>query len=103
MLNIDDEFLMKIVDLGQLQYPCDKCINILNLSAGDAKVFEVQFTNLKSETRQAWEKGKDKADFDIDTKLLLLAKAGDMKAIELIEDRIYSRNRAAKAKKNAIE
>lgn len=78
---------MKIVDLGSLNYPLSKCLNILDLEGEDAVKFASQFTDKDSEIFQYYQKGVDKADFDIDSKLLLLAKAGDLNALKIFEQR----------------
>jgi len=86
-----EETLSKIIDLGSLGYPARKCINILGLEGEAAEQFLKDFSDPKSEVFSAYNIGKDKADFEIDAKLLQLAKAGDLKAIQMLDDRLTSR------------
>jgi len=87
MLSNEKDFLLKIVDLGSLNYPLSKCLNILDLEGEDAAEFTKQFNDKNASIYQAYQKGVDKADFDIDSKLLLLAKAGDLNALKIFEKR----------------
>ena len=82
-----DETLKKIINLGALGYPADKCANVLDLTGEDRQSFLADFKNPKSEIAQAYQAGMDVADFEIDTKLLQLAKTGDAKSIQLLENR----------------
>ena len=82
-----DETLKKIQSLGSLGYPADKCANVLELTGEDRAKFLADFKNPKSEIAQVYQIGIDIADFEIDAKLLQLAKTGDAKSIQLLETR----------------
>lgn len=83
--------MSKVIDLGSLGYPAQKCINILGLEGAAAQQFLKDFSDPKSDVFSAYSIGKDKADFEIDAKLLQLSKAGDLKAIQMLDDRLAAR------------
>ena len=87
------EFLGKITGMGTLGYDVQKIINILDIE--DEEGFSKEFNDKKSLIAKAYQKGVDKSDYIIDTKLFEMAKAGDMKAIEMYDKR---KNREAPLK-----
>lgn len=83
--NYSTEFLKQITEMGMLGYDVDKIINVLDIP--DIKQFRIDFITIGSEIRQAYKQGQDKLDYEIDMKLLSLAKEGDIKALEKFERR----------------
>lgn len=89
------ELLGKVTGMGMLGYDVQKIINILDIEDEDG--FTKEFNDKKSLIAKAYQKGVDKSDYIIDSKLYELAKTGDKKAIEMYEKR---KNRATPEKKN---
>lgn len=83
-----EEILKKVVNLGSLRYPVEKCMNVLQLDGESRKEFEKDFLNQDSEIAKNYQTGIDVADFEIDTKLFNLARTGDPKAIKAFDERI---------------
>lgn len=71
--------------MGTLGYPLSKIINVLDVD--DEKQFTKDFDNPKSKVAVAYQKGVDKADFILDSKLFEMAKNGDLKALNKYEER----------------
>ena len=86
-MKYDEDFLKKIVNFGILGYQLNKIINILDIHEDDVNQFTEDFFNKNSAVGKAYQKGIDKADFAIDTKLFDKAKEGDLKALEKYEQR----------------
>jgi glycosylphosphatidylinositol transamidase (GPIT) subunit GPI8 len=86
-MSYTEDFLKKIIQMGILEYTCDKILNILDEFIEDQNKFIKDFNNDNSEVYKAYKKGKDKADFIIDQRLFELAKTGNIAAIEKIEQR----------------
>lgn len=84
-MEYSDEFLKKVSSLGMLGYSMSKIINVLDVE--DEAQFELDFNDKKHPVHRAYQKGKDKADFQIDKKLFDLAISGDMKALTKYEER----------------
>lgn len=84
-MEYNEDFLKKIVQMGTLGYPLSKIINVLDID--DIKQFTKDFDNAKSKVSNSYQKGIDKADFVIDSKLFDMAKGGDLKALEKYEKR----------------
>lgn len=80
-----EEILKQLSNLGALGYSCEKCINVLDIE--DEKTFEKDFKNPASIVGKAYQKGVDKADYAIDSKLFQKAREGDLKALEKYEQR----------------
>ncbi len=78
-----DDLLNKIVQLGTLAYPLQKIINVLDIE--DVEGFTEAFYDPLSDVARAYQKGVDKSDFVIDSKLFDMAKNGDLKALEKYE------------------
>lgn len=93
-----EDFLKKMVQVGTLGYPLSKIINVLDID--DTKHFTKDFDNPKSKVAIAYQKGVDKADFVLDSKLFDMAKGGDLKALDKYERRkktqLYAEERERK-------
>lgn len=84
-MEYDEATLAKIVDLGKLGYPAEKCSNILGYKGAEKAGFLADFEDDKSQVFENYQNGKDLADFEMDTKVYQLAKAGDLAAIKEFE------------------
>jgi hypothetical protein len=84
-MQYNDEFLKKMVQVGTLGYPFSKIINVFDID--NENEFQKDFDNPKHEVAKHYAKGKDKADFVLDSKLFEMAKMGDLKALEKYEQR----------------
>ena len=82
---LSDEQKEKLLNLGELCYPPDKIIVILEIDDGPA--FMAEFHNPESEIAILYHKGQQLRDFKIDSKLYQLAQAGDLKALDDLEYR----------------
>lgn len=80
-----EDFLKKMVQVGTLGYPLSKIINVLDID--DIKQFTKDFDNPKSQVAISYQKGIDKADFVLDSKLFDMAKGGGLKALDKYEVR----------------
>lgn len=99
-MEYDEDFLKKMVQLGTLGYPLSKIINVLDID--DIKQFTKDFDNPKSKVAISYQKGVDKADFVLDSKLFDMAKGGDLKALDKYEVRkrnnIYKEERESRGR-----
>lgn len=97
-MEYNEDFLKKMVQVGTLGYPLSKIINVLDID--DEKKFTKDFDNPKSEVAKSYQKGIDKADFILDSKLFDMAKNGDLKALTKYEirkrDQLYDAERERK-------
>ena len=84
-MEYNEDFLKKMVQVGTLGYPLSKIINVLDID--DTKQFTKDFDNPKSKVVISYQKGVDKADFVLDSKLFDMAKGGDLKALDKYERR----------------
>jgi len=100
-MEYNEEFLKKMVQVGTLGYPLTKIINVLDID--NPKQFAKDFYNPASKVATSYQKGVDKADFILDTKLFEMAKAGDLKALDKYEARkrnnLNREERESKSKK----
>ena len=80
-----DDFLKKIMQCGTLGYPLSKILNVLDIE--NEAEFKVDFNNKESEVSKNYQKGIDRADFVLDSKLFEMAKDGDLKALDKYERR----------------
>lgn len=80
-----DEFLKKIMQCGTLGYPLSKILNVLDIE--NEAEFKVDFNNKEGEVSKNYQKGIDRADFVLDSKLFEMAKDGDLKALDKYERR----------------
>lgn len=94
-MEYNEDFLKKMVQVGTLGYPLSKIVNVLDID--DTKQFTKDFDNPKSKVAISYQKGVDKADFVLDSKLFDMAKGGDLKALDKYERRkrtqLYARER----------
>lgn len=99
-MEYNEDFLKKMVQVGTLGYPLSKIINVLDIE--DTKQFTKDFDNPKSQVAISYQKGVDKADFVLDSKLFDMAKGGDLKALDKYEVRkrnnIYREERESKGR-----
>lgn len=99
-MEYNEDFLKKMVQVGTLGYPLSKIINVLDID--DAKQFTKDFDNPKSQVAISYQKGVDKADFVLDSKLFDMAKGGDLKALDKYETRkrnnIYREERESRVR-----
>ena len=99
-MEYNEDFLKKMVQVGTLGYPLSKIINILDID--DTKQFTKDFDNPKSKVAISYQKGVDKADFVLDSKLFDMAKGGDLKALDKYEIRkrnnIYREERESRVR-----
>ena len=97
-MEYNEDFLKKMVQVGTLGYPLSKIINVLDIE--DTKQFTKDFDNPKSKVAISYQKGVDKADFVLDSKLFDMAKGGDLKALDKYERRkrtqLYAEERERK-------
>jgi len=97
-MEYNEDFLKKMVQVGTLGYPLSKIINVLDIE--DHKQFTNDFDNPKSKVAISYQKGVDKADFVLDSKLFDMAKGGDLKALDKYERRkrsqLYAEERERK-------
>ncbi len=88
-MKYDQAFLQEVEGCGALAYPVSKMVNILDITdKNDIEKFTIDFNNLNSVVRIAYNKGRDIADYIIDRKLYQMAKDGDLKAMENFSFRI---------------
>lgn len=97
-MEYNEDFLKKMVQVGTLGYPLSKIVNVLDIE--DTKQFTKDFDNPKSKVAISYQKGVDKADFVLDSKLFDMAKGGDLKALDKYERRkrtqLYAEERERK-------
>lgn len=94
-MEYNEDFLKKMVQVGTLGYPLSKIVNVLDID--NEKQFIKDFDNKNHPIAKAYQKGIDKADFVIDSKLFDMAKNGDLKALKEYDERkrknIYKSNK----------
>jgi len=73
-----------IINCGVFDYDAQKLSNILRFNKKDV---ESELKNKESELNQLLQKGKDMADYVIDLKLFEMAKTGDIKALDKLDNR----------------
>ena len=78
-----------ILNFGALEYDARRCAAILGWKE---KEFQKGLDDAKSEVHRLYESGKIKAEYVIDLKLFEQAQQGDLKALEELEGRKFSRN-----------
>jgi hypothetical protein len=88
----DTDVADKLLNLGKLGYPPVKCANVLQLTGRSRDQFIKDMTDPDSEAAKTWQMGQDLADFEIDTKLYMLARSGDIKSLHALEYRKQSHN-----------
>lgn len=87
-MRIDKKQEEQIVNFGVFGYSQRKIASILGVTESEVSK---ELGNQESEMSQLFMKGRDMADYVIDLKLFEMAKAGDMNALEKLEERKFSR------------
>lgn len=88
-MKIKEEQKEKIINMGVFDYPASKIANILSFDEEEVKK---EMKNKDSELYKLLLKGKDMADYVIDLKLFEMAKVGDIKALEKLQERKEDRD-----------
>lgn len=88
--------------MGTLHYPLHKIINVLDVEDKDAEAFQQAFDDPSSAVFKAYQKGIDKAEYAIDTKLFEMAQKGDLIALEKYEERMSYNRLIEKTRKEKI-
>lgn len=96
-----DDDIKKITNLGSIGYSMIKCLNVLQFDEIKKAEFIKQFDLTNSLVNNAYQVGIDLFDFEIDTKLLQLAKTGDLNALKKLETR-KGEEAIKEAKRNAL-
>lgn len=86
-MEYSEDILKKVVAMGTLGYPLSKILNVLDIDDKDQAAFCLDFDNKQHPLHKAYQKGIDKADYAIDSRLFDLAKSGDIMAIKEFTDR----------------
>lgn len=86
-----EETLAKVVQLGGLQYSAEMCCRILMLKGEQKQKFLTEFSAPSSVIREHYDIGHDVLVFQLETKLLQVAKTGDNKAIKDLQKKIKRR------------
>ena len=89
-MKFEKEEIEVIHTFGALQYNNQQIADVLGVSILD---IEKEFKNIESQLSKAYKKGKAMADFQIHSRLFDLAKTGDFKALEKLEDLRDENNR----------
>lgn len=84
----------QIINFGAFGYPAAKIANILGLDPLDVLR---DMDNTESDLCMLMQKGRDMADYVIDLKLFEMAKSGDIKALDKLQQR-----KAVSAKMDSI-
>lgn len=83
-MKIEKEQEEQIVNFGAFEYDAKKIASILGV---DLKEVQSEIDNKTSLLYQLLQKGRDMADYVIDLKLFEMAKSGDIKALEKLDNR----------------
>lgn len=88
-MEIKKEQEEQVVNMGAFDYDAGRVANML-----DVDKIEVvkELKNKDSKLSKLIQKGKDMADYVIDLKLFEMAKTGDIKALDKLENRIWLRS-----------
>ena len=81
MMDLTQEQQDIIINAGVFGYKIEKISSILGI---DQKILE---TTLNNDVQKLIKKGQDLSDYVIDLKLFEMAKSGDIKALDKIEQR----------------
>ncbi len=92
-----EDVLAKVVQLGGLQYSAEMCCRILQLKGSEKKRFLMDFESPMSAIAEHYDIGRDVMVFQLETKLLQVAKTGDNKAIKALQKKIKRREIEKKA------
>ena len=88
-MKIKKEQEEQIINFGALDYDSRIIASLLGL---DEEEVEAYLNNKESEFSKLFQRGKDMADYVIDLKLFEMAKSGDIKALEKLENRKWNRD-----------
>ena len=83
-MKIKEEQKEQVINFGVFDYSSKKIASILGL---DKSEVDSELKNKESELSKLLQKGKDMADYVIDLKLFEMAKTGDIKALDKLENR----------------
>lgn len=88
----EDEFLTeetinKLIDLGKLNFPSVKSAHVLSVPSEHYEEFKKLFYDENSKIFHYFSTGLILSDFEIDSRLYLLAKSGDLKSIQELAKR----------------
>ena len=83
-MEIKKEQKEQVINFGVFNYDSKKIASILEL---DKDEVDSELKNEESELSKLLQKGKDMADYVIDLKLFEMAKTGDIKALDKLENR----------------
>ena len=89
-LKISDEMAEMIVNFGSLEYDNERIAAILEIEIED---IEIEMNNELSEFYQFYKKGRYRAEYAIDVRLFEMARTGDTRALEKLEQRKRKRER----------
>jgi predicted DNA-binding protein YlxM (UPF0122 family) len=87
-MKLTEEQKDQVINFGAFDYSIEKIASILEI---DEEIVKNQFKNESSELSVLFKKGKDRADYVLDLKLFNMAKAGDIKALDKLENRKFHR------------
>jgi hypothetical protein len=79
---MNDEQIMKLINFGALNYKIETIVVLLDIE--NQLQFSREFNDPNSIIHKSYKKGKLKAEYLIDLKVLQMAQGGDLKAIELM-------------------
>lgn len=80
-----------IIDMGAFEYPINKMVLVLQLDDDQSLLFKETAVDTTSDVHKAIQMGKSQIDYAIDSKLLAMIRAGDLKALEEFQMRIHER------------
>ena len=90
-MKYNDELLTQITQAGTLGYPLSKILNVFDIQ--DEDQFKKDFYDETTKINKAYQKGVDKSEFLLDSKLFEMAKDGDIKAMDKLEFRKKQRSK----------
>lgn len=98
-MRLNEERLLVVEKMGAINYaPRQICLYF----GWDKKEFYREFNNPNSPLRIAFERGRLKADFDINSKLLENASAGNITATQIFENKTEQKNVQALIRKHFL-
>jgi len=83
-MKIKEEQKEQVINFGAFNYSSRKIASILELNQNEV---DSELKNKESELSKLIQKGKDMADYVIDLKLFEMAKTGDIKALNKLDNR----------------
>lgn len=85
MNQYSEDVINAVKSFGLLSYPLEKIVNLISDITGeeiDKTSFKKDFNDPSSSIYNAYHKGRDMADYQINKKLFEMAKSGDLKALD---------------------